>query len=163
GDLAFELNGEVLPTRGVPGSYARLERAWRPGDRLRITVPMAVRTEPLRGAPERLAFLYGPVVLAGDLGPVPRGEAFPWAEEQAANFEAQRVPVPELTAAPEEAADVLDRLPGPGLAFRADGVLDGRPTHVTLRPFAELHYRYYNVYWELGGRARGVATPGIVR
>ncbi len=163
GDLAFELNGEVLPTRGVPGSYARLERAWRSGDRLRITVPMAVRTEPLRGAPERLAFLYGPVVLAGDLGPVPRGETFPWAEEQAANFEAQRVPVPELTAAPAEAADALDRLPGPGLAFRADGVLDGRPTHVTLRPFAELHYRYYNVYWELGGRVRGAATPGFVR
>lgn len=92
--------------------------------------------------------LYGPVVLAGDLGPVPRGETFPWAKDQAANFEAQPVPVPRLVSRPERAAAALERLPGTQLAFRADGVLEGRAGAVTLRPFPELHYRYYNVYWD---------------
>lgn len=152
GDVSLTLNGEPVEADGSPGGYASVERRWSEGDELAVTIPMAVRTEPLRGAPGTVALLYGPAVLAGDLGAVPRGETFPHASDQAANLEAGTVAVPSLTGDVDTIADSVSRLPGEELAFRAAGILDGARVDVTLRPFAELHYRYYNVYWELQER-----------
>jgi hypothetical protein len=103
----------------------------------------------LRGAEDSVAFLYGPVVLAGDLGPVQRGETFPYAEDQAANLEADSAAVPELIGQAETIANALRRVDDGELLFRARGSSDGRPVDVSLRPFAELAYRHYNVYWSL--------------
>ncbi|MBC7794303.1 MAG: glycoside hydrolase family 127 protein, partial [Clostridia bacterium] len=68
--LSFELNGQSVSVTSQPGGYAEIARVWKPGDSLRITLPMSVRTEALHSAPDRVAFLYGPLLLAGDLGPV---------------------------------------------------------------------------------------------
>jgi hypothetical protein len=149
GDLGFSLNGRRLEVDGTPGRYASIERRWKKDDRLVITVPMSVRTEPLRGAADTVALLYGPVVLAGDLGPVPRSRTVPYAEDQAANLDAEPVAVPLLIGNPDSVAASLERLPGGRLIFQAGGIIDGRRKNVTLRPFAELHYRHYNVYWKL--------------
>ncbi len=39
---------------------------------------MSLRYETLEGAPEKVAFLYGPLLLAGDLGKVPESRTFRW-------------------------------------------------------------------------------------
>jgi len=148
GPLTFELNGKPLAVAARSGSYASIERAWKEADRLVVSVPMKPRTEPLRGSTDQVAFLYGPVVLAGDLGPVKRSESFPYAKDQGDNFEADIVEVPRLVATPATAAEILRRVPGGDLAFIAEGSSEGRE-NVTLRPFADLHYRHYNVYWTL--------------
>jgi hypothetical protein len=54
------------------GGYALLTRSWRAGDRLVLTLPMRIRTEPVPGDPRTIAFTHGPVVLAADLGPADR-------------------------------------------------------------------------------------------
>lgn len=149
GKVEFHLNGAPLDVEGVPGHFAAIERSWEKGDRLVVTIPMAVRTEPLRGAPEKIAFLYGPVVLAGDLGPAPRSETAPYARDQAANLQAPSVDVPFLIGERETIAGTVERSSEDSLAFRAAGILNGRPEKITLRPFADLHYRRYNVYWRL--------------
>ena len=158
GDLALELNGKTLPADGSPGGYATIERRWQEGDELSVVIPMAVRTEPLAGDPDQVAFLYGPVVLAGDLGAVPRSDTIPYAEDQSANLEAAAVDVPVLLAEPERPAAALHRLSGEALAFRVPGQRGGKRVAVTLRPFAELHYRYHNVYWRVAGARRDPVT-----
>jgi hypothetical protein len=154
GDATFTLNGEPLTIEGRPGRYASVERVWREGDRVVASIPISVRTEPLRGAPETLAFLYGPVVLAGDLGPVEGIDTFPYAADHTANLKAAPVDVPLLVGGPATAARVLERLSGQPLAFHAEGILDGRQVEVTLRPFRDLPYRRYNVYWTFVNAAR---------
>jgi DUF1680 family protein len=73
--------------RRVPGSYLSITRSWRAGDRMELTMPMRLTTEPLRDDPGQLAFLYGPLVLAGQFGeallePFP---ASPWLFKQRVN------------------------------------------------------------------------------
>ncbi|MBO9707915.1 MAG: glycoside hydrolase family 127 protein [Caulobacter sp.] len=67
-DARIAVNGRVL-SAPVQNGYWRVTRAWRAGDTLTVTLPMALRAEPLKGAPDIYAFLSGPLVLAADLGP----------------------------------------------------------------------------------------------
>ncbi|MBJ6121973.1 beta-L-arabinofuranosidase domain-containing protein [Sphingomonas mollis] len=57
----------ITPT--IRDGYAIVSRIWKPGDRLRVTMPMALRTEALPDDPSMVAFMQGPLVLAADLGP----------------------------------------------------------------------------------------------
>lgn len=47
------------------GIFVPLERTWEDGDVVRIVLPRAVKAEPLPDREDTVAFLYGPVVLAG--------------------------------------------------------------------------------------------------
>ncbi|MBB6095428.1 hypothetical protein HNQ60_004318 [Povalibacter uvarum] len=145
--LTIEVNGRVIGNEAPPGSYATIIRTWKKGDRVSVTIPMAVRTEEVHGAPNTVAFLYGPLVLAGDLGPAPRSETVPYAKDQVVNLKAPDFPVPTLAATTEKALAAIRRLPGDQLAFKTQGI--GQPSDVTLRPFPDLHYERYNVYWAL--------------
>ena len=149
GPVTLRLNGRRLAIKGEPGSYASIERDWKKGDRLEATIPMALRTEALRGAPDQVAFLYGPLVLAGDLGEVERTATFPYAKDQGDNFDAAPAEVPTLLGDAATIAGSLRRASGAPLAFVAAGMTADGHEDVTLRPFAELYYRHYNVYWKL--------------
>ncbi len=59
------LNGQPVAINGKPGGFAEIEREWRPGDTLRVSLPMGVTADPLPDDPHMVAFLYGPSVLAG--------------------------------------------------------------------------------------------------
>jgi hypothetical protein len=62
------VNGKPVTVMPQDG-YAVLRRRWKGGDRIELTLPMAVRAESLRDDPNVVAFLRGPLVLAADLGP----------------------------------------------------------------------------------------------
>jgi hypothetical protein len=148
GPLIFQLNGQPLAVDAPPGRFARIQRTWSKGDRLTVTIPMGLRTEPLPDAPNLVAILYGPLLLAGDFGPVPRTATYPWSAEQPANDNASTVDVPFMVV--DNADSMLRgvrRVPGGTPVFETSGI--GRPKDVTLRPFKDLFYEYYNVYWTL--------------
>jgi uncharacterized protein len=58
------INGEPVAVSEGPSSYARIERTWHQ-DTIRIELPKALTTCPLPDEPGRMAFMDGPVVLAG--------------------------------------------------------------------------------------------------
>lgn len=147
GGLRFRLNGRPLRIESAPGGYAEISRTWHAGDLLEVTIPLAVRAEAMPDDPTKVAFLYGPLVLAGDLGPVPAGETVPYAAEQSANFKQPVAEVPVLVPVSENLAAAVRRVSGRGLIFRIAGA--ARPRAVTLRPFNEIFYDYYNVYWDV--------------
>jgi hypothetical protein len=154
--LIFELNGQPLGVAGTPGGYAVIRRAWKKGDQVTVTIPMAVRTEAMPGAPGKVAFLYGPAVLAGDLGPAPQTATFPYAERQDANLEAPAVEVPVLVRGDLPVESSVARSADGSLVFHMAGL--GLARDVTLRPFWEISYDRYNVYWDVltrGERNRG--------
>jgi DUF1680 family protein len=67
-DPTLTLNGRpVVPV--LRNGYAVIDRRWQAGDVVAVTLPMALRAEPLPDDPTLVAFTHGPVVLAADLGP----------------------------------------------------------------------------------------------
>lgn len=67
--------GAKLTLNGEPASfamrdgYAVVQRRWRAGDAIGVTLPMRLRAEPTPDDPATVAFTHGPLVLAADLGP----------------------------------------------------------------------------------------------
>ena len=147
--VTFMLNGQPLSIQGKPGTYAEIKRIWKKGDTLRATIPMGLHIEKLDGNEKLVAFLYGPLVLAGDFGPAPRTKTFPLAKDQGDNQRAATVPVPVLVRK-DDSTDLLaslQRLPGDDIAFKTQGL--GQPDDVTLRPINGIFYDYYNIYWNV--------------
>jgi hypothetical protein len=145
GGLKFQLNGKVLPATSTPGSYAEVKRTWKTGDVLLFTLPMTTRTESTPDNPNKLAFLYGPVVLAGDLGAVPQGGSVPYAVDQKDNFNKPTADVPVLVSAASTPAGDIKRTSQNDLVF----AVAAGDKEVTLRPLNELSYNYYNVYFDV--------------
>ena len=63
-----KLNGKAIEASAAPGSYLTLSRVWKKGDRIDLQLPMHLSMEYASGNPRLQAYLYGPLVLAGDLG-----------------------------------------------------------------------------------------------
>ncbi len=65
---SVQVNGEAVPVEIRPGTWAVLSRTWMDADRIQIRVPMQLRAEAVdKQHPDRVAILYGPVVLVEDL------------------------------------------------------------------------------------------------
>ena len=67
GKASIKVNGARFDAP-VERGYALLERRWRAGDRIDLTLPLTLRIEPAPGDPGTIAVMRGPMVLAGDLG-----------------------------------------------------------------------------------------------
>jgi DUF1680 family protein len=68
---SWETRGAADSARSTPNAswFIELRRVWRSGDTITLTFPKTLRLEPLPDNPRRVAILWGPLVLAGDLGP----------------------------------------------------------------------------------------------
>jgi hypothetical protein len=133
------LNGEPLEAFASPGSYLTLERTWHDGDRLELTLPMQLHAMPLPGDDGLQAALYGPLVLAAQLGEVPR-------ERQYGKYDAGPAPEPAPQPAPQVEGGVagwLRTLDAGALRFEA------RTRHGALPvlPLNQIHGERYAVYW----------------
>ncbi len=66
-----KINGNALAAVADPGSYLAIRRVWQDGDTIGISLPTELRQEALLGDDSVSAVLYGPLVLAADLGSGP--------------------------------------------------------------------------------------------
>ncbi len=64
GEAEIALNGTPLEMKTKPGTFASVCREWK-RDRLQIVLPKALSAHRIPDSPEMVAFLDGPVVLAG--------------------------------------------------------------------------------------------------
>ena len=129
------VNGQAESAAPDADGYVAIRRAWRSGDRVEVTMPMSLRLEPMPDDPNRVARMYGPLVLAGELGP----EDDPLARDH--DY------VPVLITGGEPIGEWLRPVAGGTNAFRTADV--GRPRDVTLTPFYRLHGKRYSVYWDI--------------
>jgi len=128
------------------GSYVEIKRTWKTGDRVDITLPKTLRLEPLPDNPQRVAILWGPLVLAGDLGPEREGR-------RGRGQRSEEPTVPVFVAAERRVNEWLKPSADRPGEFRTDGVgrVTGNDTvtDVNFVPFYRLHRRTYAVYWDL--------------
>lgn len=69
GRYTLRLNGRAAETTLAYG-YARLERAWKAGDVVELTLETPLRLEHAAGDADSVVVMRGPLALAADLGPV---------------------------------------------------------------------------------------------
>jgi hypothetical protein len=123
------VNGRGVALEPEQDGYLRVRREWKSGDLVEWTLPMAVRTEPLPDNPNRVALMYGPVVLVA---------RHPREEEG---------PPPVLVPERRPSSNLLRRLPGKELRFRSADVL--RPRDTDFVPFYEATEGPYTTYFDL--------------
>jgi DUF1680 family protein len=142
--LSVRVNGRSQKITGKPGRYVSVSRTWQNGDRVDIQLAMKLHTEPLPGASNIVAVLYGPVVLAGELGT--NGLPNPYARNQT---DLVRVPDPAVPALVGGATSILKKIKATGtpLVFRTKN--PGQPNDLTLVPLYRANHERYTVYWNL--------------
>jgi DUF1680 family protein len=145
--LGITVNGEAVAVESQPGAFATVAREWRDGDVLELRLPMTLHTEAMPDDPSVLAFLYGPVVLAADLGTkgLTKENRYGTTAPEMANENTPPIPV-LVAGSVEEALARVKPDPRP-LTFRTEGL--GRPVEAHLRPLFELFDRRYTVYFHL--------------
>ena len=136
------VNGEPVVDLPAPGNYVAIRRAWKSGDVIELTIPKTLHLEPLANDPHRAAIMWGPLVMAGDLGPEPAR-----AGGRGASQAPPAVDVPVIVSASANPSDWLKPVEGKPGTFRTDGV--GKDHDVELTPFYRTHRRIYMAYFDI--------------
>jgi hypothetical protein len=138
---SIAINGRPLEVTGTPGSYLSITRIWKAGDHVELITPMRLTAEPLHDDPAQQAFLYGPIVLAGQF---PRGQIdFDLQHNQGPEIqELPPLPVPSLIAKSSLPEQWIQPVPGQQLTFRTTG----QSQDITFKPFNQSWDRFA-VYW----------------
>ena len=146
GTPSVAVNGKKVRIDQEKGSYIRLERRWKTGDRIVAEFPMSLRLEATCDNPDKAALLYGPVVLSGQLGTEGMVPPAPFSDPEKYNdYYTYDYHVPEnigtrLVISGSSLDKTLTQT-GP-LEFRThDGLL--------LRPLYDTHHQRYIVYWDI--------------
>jgi uncharacterized protein len=150
------VNGTALKRLPPPGSYVEIRRRWKTGDRVSLVLPKALHLQPLPDNPGRVAIMWGPLVLAGDLGPGRQR-----AEQAESVNLAPPETIPVLVSDDRDPAAWVLPTGGTPIAFRTSGV--GRDRDVDLVPFYRLHRRLSAAYWDLFTPAEWEARQAAVR
>jgi uncharacterized protein len=160
---SVSINGKPLEASAAPGSYLTIARTWKAGDKVEMGLPMHLRAEGMPDDVALQAFMYGPLVLAGDLGNDGLTEAHivgPNLRVGAPNIEQNGSPLAAVNRTPP-----LPDIEIPTFqATRTDPSSWIKPTDnahvfrttgqkkdVTLVPLNTLFDRRYAVYWQVEG------------
>ncbi len=130
------VNGQTVqsPVPSIHAGYFTVDRQWRNGDVVTIETPMSLWTEGFRDNPNKLALLYGPIVLCAETSP---GND-----------------ISCIVGAREAALAAIKPVPGRPLEFTAPASVfrlsyDAAEGVVSIRPFFREHERPYAVYWDV--------------
>ncbi|HKE22846.1 MAG TPA: beta-L-arabinofuranosidase domain-containing protein [Bryobacteraceae bacterium] len=132
--FAVRVNGAAFKTAAPPDAYVEIARTWKAGDTVEIVLPKTLRKEVLADNPNRFAVMWGPLVLAGDMGPELSRGAHP-------------ADAPVFVAPDEPVTNWLRPVGGKPGAFRTTGV--GLKEEIDFVPFYQLPRRRYAIYWDM--------------
>jgi DUF1680 family protein len=147
-DAFIMINGKNLKVNQNPGSYIILNNHWKAGDKIDITFPMSLRLAATNDNPNMVAVVYGPVVLAGDMGTEGMKFPAPFAYDQ---LDYKDTPVPRdilttLNVNNRKLNDWLIPVNGKALEFKTIGAA---AKEITLIPFNQIDKQRYVIYWNL--------------
>ncbi len=140
---SVKINGRAIDVTPTPGCYLTLNRPWKAGDKIEMALPMHLSVEAMPDDPRTQAFLYGPLVLAGDLG----SEGLTGQLIEGPNAPRMRglpLEIPSFKAAGTDPATWIKPAGAP-LTFRTTG----QQKDVTLAPLNSIFGKRYSFYWQV--------------
>ncbi|HUO09295.1 MAG TPA: beta-L-arabinofuranosidase domain-containing protein [Phycisphaerae bacterium] len=150
GQLSADVNGQHADfEKNADSQLLAITRQWHEGDVLTLHLPMRLHTEMLPYSNSLVAIMYGPLVLAGDLGraDVPTQEA----RDQWDLFKVKDPLSPTLSTSKEDLLTHIHPVAGKSMTFTTDGI--GQPHDFPLIPFYSITNQRYTVYWKLEQKA----------
>ncbi len=155
-EINMTVDGKPYPVKDHPGDYIDIHRVWQNSAEIRLTLPMKLRTESMPDDPNKVAFFYGPILLAGALGLEGIEDIDPHAEERAKFDHVPTPAIPVIIAADKTIDEYIKPGETPG-TFVMDGSILRMPGtdktgDMTLIPFYKMHYQRYTIYWDAFGQ-----------
>jgi DUF1680 family protein len=143
GMITVAVNGKPAAAARA-GGYWVVDRTWENGDEMRVTLPMSLHVHPMPDDDTLQAVMYGPLVLAGDLG------------REGVTDEMRRggdnpPEMPKPPAAPEFVAE--SRFPQSWIEMAAKTPLTfrtkGQRRDISMMPLSRIVDQRYGVYWRV--------------
>ena len=140
---SVKINGSELQAFSSPASYLALNRTWKSGDRIDLSLPMDLHIDPMPDDKTVQAVMYGPLVLAGKFDPVSKEMLYGDYEPKPTD----QHKVPEITA---DAANPTAwvKPDSKSLTF----VAEGQSQPITLVPLYQIIPERYAVYWKVNNK-----------
>ncbi|TDH28681.1 glycosyl hydrolase [Segetibacter sp. 3557_3] len=151
GQVKVLVNNKPVAIGASPATYITINRTWKSGDRVTISLPMETKTEYLPDGSDWVSFVHGPVVLAAAtdttdlvglradssrMGHIANGPLYPVEE------------APFIVAENKDFKPALTPVPGKPITFSAANfIYPDRFKRVELVPFYTIHDSRYMVYW----------------
>ena len=129
------VNNKLKSVTARSGSYVSIEKVWKSGDRVEVKFPFSLYLNPMPDDTSRVAVMYGPLVLAGDLGPL------------ADTVIKDPGYVPVMKTGSRNPSDWIKPVEGRVNTFTT--INTGNPRDVEMRPFYAIYNRRYSIYWDL--------------
>lgn len=151
GALKITVNGKPVSYNAHPSSYIALNRQWKKGDVVLVSLPMHNTTEQLPNVPEYIAFMHGPILLGAKTGTEDLkgliADDSRWGQMPAG----QKLPVDKAPIIIEDdrskVVNELIPVKGKSLTFTAPAFTMLNPIKVEFEPFSRIHDARYMMYW----------------
>jgi uncharacterized protein len=145
--FAVRVNGRSVAQQ-LRAGYVEITRTWNTGDEISLTLPKTLQLDRLADNPSKAVVMWGPLVLAGDLGSAPRR-----ADDGDGDGVRGAAPDPVALVTDRPVTQWLKPVAGKPAVFSAAGVVrtisTQAPIDVEFSPFYSMHRRTYAAYWDL--------------
>ena len=142
---SVKVNGVTLPAFSSPSSYLTLERAWKTGDKIELSLPMKLHIDAMPDDQSVQAIMYGPLVLAGRFDPVSKEMLYGDYEPKPAD----QHKVPDIVADANKPTAWLEQDSKQPLTFHALG----QSQDMDLVPLYQIINDRYAVYWKVNTKS----------
>ena len=142
---SVKINGAPLPAFASPSSYLTLNRVWKTGDKIELSLPMGLHIDSMPDDETIQAAMYGPLVLAGRFEAVTKEMTFSGYGPKSGT----QGKVPDIVADPARPAAWMEPDSKQPVTFHAVG----QPQPITLVPLNQVIHERYAVYWKVKDKA----------
>lgn len=153
GKMKVECKGTDYAAGTQPSSYVAVERKWKDGDVIDITLPMKVTVEELPNVPNYIAIMRGPILLGARMGTDHLDGLIAddgrWAHiahgPLVSVFDTPFIIGDRQTI--QAKLEAMQPVEGKPLCFTVPGLFTERYKDLRLEPFFRLHDCRYMMYW----------------
>ncbi|UII25375.1 glycoside hydrolase family 127 protein [Fulvivirga maritima] len=142
------INGELYSDFDAQDEYIRINRSWKSGDKVEVSLPMGLHTEQLPDGQNYYAFEYGPIVLAAKTSEENLKGLF--ADDSRGGHIAggEIIPLTQVPVVVSSSDQILSKVTKKEpLKFNLEVVQPNGDTSLELIPFYQLHEARYAIYF----------------
>jgi hypothetical protein len=138
---SVKINGAALPAFSSPSSYLALNRSWKNGDTIELSLPMDLHIDSMPDDESVQAVMYGPLVLAGRHEEVTKEMMYGDTEPDPKSM----MKIAEITADGSKPTGWIEADAKEPLTFHTVG----QSTQTTFVPLNSIFKDRYSVYWKV--------------
>ena len=153
GEMKVICKGKDYAIGAQPSSYIEIERKWKKGDVIEVTMPMSITVEELPNLPNYIAIMRGPILMGARMGNH-RLDGLVANDGRWAHIAhgplVSLFDTPFLIGERQEIVQKLQNMQpvnGKPMHFTVPGLFDGKFKDLELEPFSSIHESRYMMYW----------------